>query len=67
MYQKQKKSLDVVINDLDKPIEHKKTTHPYVPPQLKTADEIEIEKRATKNEFAKLKAEYDRINDSATE
>ena len=42
-------------------------THPYVPPQVKTADEIEIETSETNNEFAKLKAEYDRINDAATE
>ena len=42
-------------------------THPYVPPQVKTADEIEIKTSETNNEFAKLKAEYDRINDAATE
>ena len=64
---KTEKPLDVVIDILDKNIEHKKLTHPHVPPQVKTADEIEIETQATNDEFAKLKAEYDRINDAATE
>ena len=36
-------------------------------PQVKTADETEIETQATNEEFAKLKAEYDRINDAAAE
>ena len=64
---KTEKPLDVVIDILDKNIEHRKMTHPHVPPQVKTADEIEIETQATNDEFAKLKAEYDRINDAATE
>ena len=59
--------LDVVIDILDENTERKKMIHPYVPPQVKTADEIEIETSETNNEFAKLKAEYDRINDAATE
>ena len=61
------KPLDVVINDLGELIERKKITHPYVSPQVKTADETEIETQATNEEFAKLKAEYDRINDAAAE
>ena len=36
-------------------------------PQVKTADETEIETQVTNEEFAKLKAEYDRINDAAAE
>ena len=35
--------LDTVIDILDEDIEHKKTTHPYVPPQAQTASTIEIE------------------------
>ena len=58
--------LDVVIDILDEGIEHKKTTHPYVPPQVQTAPEIEREKLAVDNEFADLKTEYDKINDVAT-
>ena len=34
-------------------------------PQVKTADETEIKTQVTNEEFAKLKAEYDRINDAA--
>ena len=52
---------------LNENVERKKMTHLYFPPQVKTADEIEIETSETNNEFAKLKAEYDRINDAATE
>ena len=41
------KPLGVVINDLGELIEYKKITHPYVSPQVKTADETEIETQAT--------------------
>ena len=57
---KTEKPLDVVIDILGEDVEHKKMTHPYVSPQVKTADEIEIETQATNDKFAKLKAEYDR-------
>ena len=40
---------------------------PYVPPQVKTADEIEVKTRETNDEIAKLKAECHRINDAAAE
>ena len=52
---------DVVIYILDENIEHKKITDPYVPPQ------VETETRQIDYEFAKLKAEYDRVNDAAAE
>ena len=61
-------SLDAVIDIIGDAIELKKMRHPYVPPQVKTAAEIEIETQATNNdEFANLKAEYDRVNDAATD
>lgn len=41
--------------------------HPYVPPQVQTADVIETETRQVDNEFAKLKAYCDQINDAVTE
>lgn len=59
--------LDVVIDIIDENIEHKKMMHPYVPPQVKTADEIEVETRETTDEIAKLKAEYHRITDAVAE
>ena len=40
--------------------------HPYVPPQVQTADEIERETQLVDDDFAQLKAEYDQINDVAT-
>ena len=60
--------LDEVIDILgDKYIEHKTELHPYVPPQVQTADEIERETQLVDDDFAQLKAEYDQINDVATE
>ena len=64
---KTEKPLDVVIDVIGEDIKYKKMTHPYVPPQAKTAAEIEAETQSTNNEFAKLKAEYDTVNDAATE
>ena len=42
-------------------------THPYVPPQVQTSAEIVTETCQIDDELAKLKAEYDRVNDAATE
>ena len=64
---KQEGPLDVVIDILNENVEHKKMTHPYVSPQVQTAAEIEIETRQIDDEFAKLKAEYDKVNDAAAE
>ena len=59
--------LDTVKDILDDEfVEHKKELHPYVPPQVQTADEIEKETRLVDGEFAQLKTEYDQINDVAT-
>ena len=60
--------LEKVIDILDyENEEHKKMTHPYIPPQVQTADETETETRQVDNEFAKLKADYNQINDAVTE
>ena len=60
--------LETVIAILDdENIQHKKMTHPYVQPQVQTADEIETETRQVDDEFAKLKADFDQINDAGTE
>lgn len=64
---KKEDPLDVFIDIIDESIEHKKKMLPYVPPQVKTADEIEVETRETNDEIAKLKAECHRINDAAAE
>ena len=64
---KKEDPLDVVTDILDEPVEHKKMMHPYVPPKVQTADVIETETRQVDNEFAKLKAYCDQINDAVTE
>ena len=64
---KQEGPLDVVIDILNENAKHKKMTHPYVPPQVQTAAEIETETRQIDDKFAKLNAEYDRVNDAAVE
>ena len=64
---KKEDPLDVVTDILDEPVEHKKMMHPYVLPQVQTADVIESETWQVDNEFAKLKAYCDQINDAVTE
>ena len=64
---KQEGPLDVVIDILNKNVEHKKMTHPYLLPQVQTAPEIETETRQIDEEFAKLTVEYGRVNDTAAE
>ena len=51
----------------DEYVEHKKELHPYVSPQVQTAEEIEQETQLIDDDFARLKAEYDHSNDVATE
>ena len=41
--------------------------HPYVPWQVQTAAEIKNETRQIDDEFAKLKVEYDSVNEAAAE
>ena len=53
--------LDDVIDIIDDHIEHKKTTHLYVPPQFKTAPSFKLETQAIDNEFAKIKEQFDRV------
>ena len=64
---KQEGPLDVVIDILNENVEHKKMTHPYVPRQVQTAAEIKNETRQIDDEFAKLKVEYDSVNEAAAE
>ena len=41
--------------------------HPYVPPQVQTANVIEKETQQVDHKFVKRKSDYDQINDAATE
>ena len=64
---KKEDPIDVVIDILDENIEHKKMMHPYVPPQVQTANVIENETQQVDHKFVKLKSDSDQINDAATE
>ena len=50
-----------------KDLEHKKTKHLYVEPQVKDAQTIETETQTTNSEFPKLRQEFDKVNNSETE
>ena len=56
-----------IVNDLLKDLEHKKTKHPYVELQVKDAQTIGTETQTTNSGFLKLKQEFDKINNVATE
>ena len=56
-----------IVDDLFKDLQHKKTKHPYVKPQVKDAQTIEIETQTTNCKFLKLKQEFDMVNTTATE
>ena len=57
--------LDAFIDILDEDIDHKKTTHPYVPPQAQSAPTIELETQAIDNELAKRIEQVDRVGNAA--
>ena len=46
-------------------LEHKKIEHPHVEPKLEDAQTIELETQAENDEFLKLKQEFDKVNDAA--
>ena len=50
-----------------KDLEHKKTKHLYVELHVKDAQTIETETLATNSEFSKLRQEFDKVNNAATE
>ena len=56
-----------IVDDLFKDLQHKKTKHPYVKPQVNDAQTIEIETQTTNCKFLKLKQEFDKVNNTATE
>ena len=55
-----------IVDDLFKDLEHKKTKHPYVEPQVKDAQTIETRTQATNNEFLELKQQFDKVDNVAT-
>ena len=56
-----------IVDDLFKDLEHKKTKHPHVEPQVKDAQTIEPETQTTNSDFSKLKQEFDKVDNVKTE
>ena len=56
-----------IVDDLFKDLEHKKTKHPHVEPQVKDAQTIEPELQTTNSDFSKLKQEFDKVDNVKTE
>ena len=56
-----------LIDGLFKDLEHKKTEHPYIEPQIQDTVTIETEATNTKNEFFGLQQMLNEVNDAATE
>ena len=56
-----------LIDDLFKDLEHKKTEHPHVEPQVQDAATIETETKNTNDEFFGLQQMFNEVNDAATE
>ena len=55
-----------LVDNLDKNLEHKKTTHPYIEPTLQDPVTIETETQAIDDEFDRLKQQFNEINDAVT-
>ena len=56
-----------LVDNLFKDLEHKKIEHPYVEPKATDAIKIEEESTYTNHDFNKLKLEFDKITNAATE
>ena len=56
-----------LVEDLFKPLEHKKIEHPYAEPQVQDAETIEIETKKEDDEFFDLKQKFNAIDNAATE
>ena len=56
-----------LVDNLDKNLEHKKTTHPYIEPTLQDPVTIETETQAIDDEFDRLKQQFNEVNDAAIE
>ena len=58
---------DLINYQFENDLEHKKLENPYVEPQVKDAQTIELETQAENDEFWKLKQEFDKANNAAKE
>ena len=58
---------DLINDQFENDLEHKKIEHPYVEPQAEDAQTIELETQAKNDKFSKLKQEFDQVNNAAIE
>ena len=56
-----------LVEDLFKPLQHKKTEHPYIESQVQDAETIEIQTKKEEDEFFDLEEKFDVIDNAATE
>ena len=56
-----------LVQDLSKPLKHKKIEHPYVERQVQDAETIEIETKKEDDEFFDLEQKFNVIDNAATE
>ena len=56
-----------LVEDLFKPVEHRKIEHPYIEPQVQDAETKEKETKKEDDEFFDLEQKFNAINNAATE
>ena len=56
-----------LVEDLFKPVEHRKIEHPYIEPQVQDAETKEIETKKEDDEFFDLEQKFNVIDNAATE
>ena len=56
---------DLIDNQFESDLEHKKIEHPYLEPQVEDAQSIELETQGESDEFSKLKQEFVKVNSTA--
>ena len=56
-----------LVEDLFKPVEHRKIEHPYIEPQVQDAETKEIETKKEDDEFFDLEQKFNAINNAAIE
>ena len=56
-----------LVEDLFKPLKHKKIEHPYVEPQVQNAGTMEIETKKEDDEFFDLEQKFNVIDNATTE
>ena len=56
-----------LVEDLFKPVEHRKIEHPYIEPQVQDAETKEIETKKEDDEFFDLEQKFNVIDNATTE